>query len=276
MKFKNAKIDCVDSFNNFDKESYEAVQECCKRGIFDYEEQLTTEYFDAIEVPPAPLISVQMHRMGCIDHNICSKDEECFEDQGKVACRCKKGFYNIAGKCQDKDECSMNIHNCTLTHKACVNTHGSFICDKCLDGYEITAFPYDNYESDDLICKDIDECERKSHKCSQDQKCENTEGKYRCINECAEGFHRVRGECVDINECKTNNSCQYECRNLRGSFKCVCPDGYHFDKAGKCTDTNECWRSSCKANEVCTNVHGSYRCENIDCPTNYTRQQNST
>lgn len=275
MKFKNAKIECVGSFKTFDRESQEAVLECCKGDDFDYEEPPTTEYNDTTEVPPAPLMSSQILRMGCDDHNICGNDEECFERDGNVDCRCKSGFENFEGKCHDKDECRMGLHNCTKIHKACVNTHGSFLCDKCLDGYEITAFPYDYYESEDLICVDIDECARKSHKCSPDQKCENIEGNYRCVNECAKGFHRVRGECVDIDECETKNPCHFECKNIPGSFECVCPDGYYLDDAGKCTDINECWRTPCGADEVCTNVHGSYRCENISCPTYYKPQEDS-
>jgi len=32
---------------------------------------------------------------------------------------------------------------------------------------------------------------------------------------------------VDVDECRTSaNNCRYACKNIVGSFVCICPDGY--------------------------------------------------
>lgn len=37
---------------------------------------------------------------------------------------------------------------------------------------------------------------------------------------------------ADLNECLTDGICGYgaQCINVKGSYKCQCPDGYKFDK----------------------------------------------
>lgn len=112
------------------------------------------------------------------------------------------------------------------------------------------------------IFSDIDECQDGSHMCRYSQICQNTIGGYGCI--CPRGYRTqgvglpclgrmptvshnavnlvllnldtVNGEitirtwvllCVsDIDEClQTPNPCAHQCRNVPGSFRCLCPPG---------------------------------------------------
>ena len=38
---------------------------------------------------------------------------------------------------------------------------------------------------------------------------------------------------IDINECNGDHKCQHACQNTRGSFTCLCPDGYQLKHDGK-------------------------------------------
>lgn len=105
---------------------------------------------------------------------------------------------------------------------------------------------------------DIDECHDGSHMCRYTQICQNTVGGYGCV--CPRGY-RTQGvglPCLgmsgwyfntdlteiyilyilyiwsnlsfvllsDIDEClQTPNPCAYQCRNVPGSFRCLCPPG---------------------------------------------------
>lgn len=38
---------------------------------------------------------------------------------------------------------------------------------------------------------------------------------------------------TDINECEVRDTCQHECMNTPGSYRCVCPAGYRLMTNGK-------------------------------------------
>lgn len=70
--------------------------------------------------------------------------------------------------------------------------------------------------------------------------------------------------CVDVNECTTkDHKCKglAECRNEKGSYSCVCPNGYLLAPDNSCEDINECNFYLCPYNSKCINTPGSYRCE---------------
>lgn len=113
---------------------------------------------------------------------------------------------------------------------------------------------------------DVDECTEGSHACRYNQICQNAAGSYRCS--CPPGY-RTLGTgwpCLgtswaltvtplrcsslsfphpaaaphffpppDINEClHFPPPCAFECRNLRGSYECLCPAGKTLLPGGQC------------------------------------------
>ena len=67
-----------------------------------------------------------------------------------------------------------------------------------------------------------------------------------------------------MDECATPaNNCKFACKNLIGSFMCICPEGFtQVGMTDDCRDVNECASNAnlCK-NGHCVNTKGSYQCE---------------
>lgn len=67
-----------------------------------------------------------------------------------------------------------------------------------------------------------------------------------------------------MDECVTPaNNCKFQCKNLVGSFMCICPPGYtQVGLTDDCKDINECLNEPdlCQ-NGQCINLQGSYRCD---------------
>ncbi|XP_070620461.1 latent-transforming growth factor beta-binding protein 4 isoform X4 [Erythrolamprus reginae] len=62
---------------------------------------------------------------------------------------------------------------------------------------------------------------------------------------CPRGFLRTNGSCVDVDECQEGNFCHNgQCTNTRGSFACLCHEGYILDSS----------RSSCISHHVISEV----------------------
>lgn len=68
---------------------------------------------------------------------------------------------------------------------------------------------------------------------------------------------------TDVDECVTPaNNCKFACKNLIGSFVCICPEGYAQIGTDECKDINECAGDNpniCQ-NGYCINQPGSYKC----------------
>nr|CAD7456485.1 unnamed protein product [Timema tahoe] len=130
-------------------------------------------------------------------------------------------------------------------------------------------------------------CERLRWRC--DQVCQEVEGKPVCS--CYRGFRLQGSNCVDVDECVTNNGgcedlcintcfvfqtwtnvdecvtnnggCEDLCINTPSSYHCQCPKGLRLSVNGKtCLDINECLlrngHGPCQ--DTCTNLHGGYTC----------------
>ncbi|XP_060113932.1 latent-transforming growth factor beta-binding protein 4 [Heteronotia binoei] len=65
---------------------------------------------------------------------------------------------------------------------------------------------------------------------------------------CPQGFRRQNGSCVDIDECQERLYCRSngDCTNTRGSFACLCHEGYILDSS----------RSSCISHHVISEAKG--------------------
>ncbi|MBN2337545.1 MAG: hypothetical protein JXP48_03310 [Acidobacteria bacterium] len=91
---------------------------------------------------------------------------------------------------------------------------------------------------------------------------------------CPRGYTKdSRGECVDINECLTDNGgCDplTSCTNTPGGRTCgACPPGYTGNGLSGCVDINECLADNggCDPLTSCTNTPGGRTCG--DCPSGY-------
>uniref|UniRef100_A0A3P9NVH8 Fibulin 2 n=1 Tax=Poecilia reticulata TaxID=8081 RepID=A0A3P9NVH8_POERE len=198
---------------------------------------------------------------------------------------------------RDVDEC-LSAHGCQLNER-CVNTRGSYVCQRlitCPPGYQI---------SND-VCEDIDECMMGNHNCGDGLVCLNTAGSFRCNPKpvCPAGYKQdVLLNCIDIDECTTLTqpcSSGFTCVNTAGSYICnrkiTCSRGYHASPEGsRCvgkicshlhrmhessvliyrskvnlsradlsrrnTYINECWRYPGRlCAQTCENTPGSYEC----------------
>ncbi|CAL4183931.1 unnamed protein product, partial [Meganyctiphanes norvegica] len=179
----------------------------------------------------------------------------------------------------DEDECSLGTDNCNEATHFCINTHGSFTCQKkgapgdppqCPAGYK--------YNTQKSSCEDVNECAEGLHVCEpESESCRNTVGAYECDVTCDEGFgySSLINTCVDKDEC-LDVPCEvgYECHNTAGSYNCVhqpssfCPAGYKPSNASVtgCQDVDECaegFHTCLLDKEVCINEVGQYRCEDI-------------
>ncbi|XP_074538229.1 fibulin-2-like [Halichoeres trimaculatus] len=199
-------------------------------------------------------------------------EQHCSSIGGRPQCSCFPGFSLMADgrSCEDTNEC-LSAHACQLNER-CVNTAGSYICQRL-----ITCPP--GYQINNDICEDINECAQQSHNCGPGFECVNTEGSFRCnpTLQCSVGFNRDSlGGCRDIDECSAlAQPCSpgFNCINTVGSFVCqrrlICSRGYHSSPDGsRCIDVDECQSGlhRCGEGQLCHNLPGSFRCE---CQTGY-------
>ena len=168
------------------------------------------------------------------------------------------------GRCHDINEC--------ITYNdqfgTCKNTEGSFTIT-CEQGFKLQDFQGG-------MCLDINECESGVNNCAY--KCMNTIGSYNCycdgdsklaengrdcvprrVLKCESGFEVQGGVCVDVDECQGDHGCGFNCRNLEGSYQCVCDRGYELlSDALNCADIDECATGRNVCRQRCVNDHGSY------------------
>ncbi|XP_030853395.1 hemicentin-1 isoform X1 [Strongylocentrotus purpuratus] len=225
----------------------------------------------------------------CEEHNPCQINQDCINQQGRYRCItvCQQGFEKARnGSCIDINECRTNRHECAAT-QTCMNSMGSYAC-LCPRGFR----------AEGRRCNDINECANRP--CTY--QCRNLQGDYECICspgmmrapdrktcigyeqkvepptvlDCMNGWRRVAGRCVDVNECQLAHPCRYRCVNTEGSFMCECPPGYRLsaDRVS-CDDINECVEHNiqCGGNDLCFNRQGNYSCLETSCPQYYERER---
>lgn len=169
---------------------------------------------------------------------------------------------------------------------ACNENGGSYACT-CRQGFKLAA--------DGRSCVDFNECTDARRCAGDNSRCVNTVGGFQCV--CKDGYSKVRGVCVDVNECMSA-PCEHNCDNLPGSYKCscykgfkedpkephrcqlhcgereclaecdpndrytcYCPGGYILEEREQenvCIDLDECSNSFC--DQFCKNTYGDYVC----------------
>lgn len=161
---------------------------------------------------------------------------------GSYSCMCETGYQLAADghRCEDVDDCKQGPNPCP---QLCFNTEGGFEC-RCYDGYELV---------DGECVEQLDPCF--GSKCEyQCQPVNSTH--YNCI--CAEGFAPKPDDPDRCEMFCNETSCPADCDPNSPSF-CQCPEGFILDEGSICTDIDECSQGECLTNE-CRNLPGSYEC----------------
>jgi len=114
-----------------------------------------------------------------------------------------------------------------------------------------------------------------------------------CQKPTCDNFVRVKGTCCDYTcpapvtdapltttggVCDGDTTCQYQCTEVNGAKKCVCPAGYE-ERDNECRDINECevTPNICKSRNdgtECFNTLGGHQCLKLTCPAKFYRKQN--
>ncbi|XP_064408698.1 latent-transforming growth factor beta-binding protein 4 [Latimeria chalumnae] len=195
----------------------------------------------------------------CLEGDYCFPNGECLNTVGSYNCLCAEGFMTSpeGSLCLDVDECSRGA----CQGGQCTNTEGSFQCS-CQPGFR--------FHTENAACLDIDECAESQGSVCGARRCENTPGYFRCVTVCETGYiGTAAGVCADVDECLNSTVCGSHtvCRNLVGSYQCLCDQGYEAASGGRhCVDVNECetMQGACGM-AICENVEGSFLCI---CPSN--------
>lgn len=210
----------------------------------------------------------------CDDINECAQrhshrcPEVCVNTPGSFHCSCRPGrvLYSHTFYCQDcplgtyKDD---ELNQCV---KCPANSHtrgrASTSKEDCICNQGYRGSP-----ADGLPCQDIDECEEKTLRCSDD--CVNILGSAFCS--CPLGM-RLKPDnltCEDIDECTENpRICSQLCTNTHGSYVCSCNPGYTLspNDSYRCIDNDECATRNHGCSHTCVNFDGGYYCK---CPEGF-------
>uniref|UniRef100_A0A3Q3NGU6 Fibulin 2 n=1 Tax=Mastacembelus armatus TaxID=205130 RepID=A0A3Q3NGU6_9TELE len=233
----------------------------CVQDKVDEENRLKEDDRGATE-PTSPLPSSHPSSPlnPCEGNSPC--EQQCIPVGGRSQCSCFSGFSlrTDGHSCEDINEC-LSVHACQQSER-CVNTAGSYSCQRvitCPPGYQINSD----------VCEDIDECGALAQPCSPDFNCINTAGSFMCQRKiiCNRGYHASPdgSRCIDVDECQSSlHRCKEGqlCHNLPGSYRCECQTGYQYDSFRRmCVDINECWRYPGRlCAQTCENTPGSYEC----------------
>ncbi|XP_071826466.1 uncharacterized protein [Apostichopus japonicus] len=147
----------------------------------------------------------------------------------------------------------------------CNFEYGQHTCT-CQDGFRKNAVTQE--------CEDINECDGGDFCTTGFQMCNNLIGSYECT--CRDGTTLIDGLCQDVNECELDNPCtgNRDCTNTLGSYRCTCSPGFEVSFTD-CIDINECARDPnvcSRDGEECTNLEGSFRCDNVTCLQGFRRE----
>ncbi|XP_014639891.1 PREDICTED: latent-transforming growth factor beta-binding protein 2 isoform X1 [Ceratotherium simum simum] len=188
----------------------------------------------------------------CLTPGVCAHGK-CINLEGSFRCSCEQGYKVTSDEkgCQDVDECASRA---SCPAGLCLNTEGSFACSACESGYWVNE--------DGTACEDLDECAFPG--VCPSGVCTNTAGSFSC-KDCEEGYRPspLGHTCEDVDECEDlQSSCLGgECKNMAGSYQCLCPQGFQLANGTVCEDVDECvGEEYCAPRGECLNSHGSFFC----------------
>ncbi|GAA6218840.1 uncharacterized protein LOC108887940 isoform X4 [Lates japonicus] len=209
---------------------------------------------------------------------------------GDVHSYCQHGgtWSGVTPVCLELTPCSVNNGGCSQLcshNNQSSNQNQTTTQCHCRPGFTLL--------DDRQTCRDTDECAVNQGRGPCMEQCHNSPGSYRCsctyghilagdghscIAECPPGYKKqlttpenstaqaLLEECVDVNECQEER-CEWQCVNLPGSHRCICPKGYTLHRDGqRCKDINECSRKNGGCSHLCVNQNGGYKCA---CPPSH-------
>ncbi|XP_039739733.1 latent-transforming growth factor beta-binding protein 2 isoform X8 [Pteropus medius] len=188
----------------------------------------------------------------CLTPGVCAHGR-CINLEGSFRCSCEQGYEVTSDEkgCQDVNECASRA---SCPTGLCLNTEGSFACSACDSGYWVNE--------DGTACEDLDECAFPG--VCPSGICTNTAGSFSC-RDCDQGYRPspLGHTCEDVDECEDpQSSCiGGECKNMAGSYQCLCPQGFQLANGTVCEDVDECMGEEyCAPHGECLNSHGSFFC----------------
>ncbi|XP_077910242.1 fibulin-5 isoform X4 [Halichoerus grypus] len=182
----------------------------------------------------------------------------CLPSPGYAQQQCTNGFDldRSSGQCLDIDECR-TIPEACRGDMMCVNQNGGYLCIPRTN--PVYRGPYSNPYSNPYSGPYPAAAPPLSAP------------NYPTISRpliCRFGYQMDESnQCVDVNECATENPCVQTCVNTYGSFICRCDPGYELEDDGvHCSDMDECSFSEFLCQHECVNQPGTYFCS---CPPGY-------
>ncbi|NXJ85809.1 FBLN7 protein, partial [Trogon melanurus] len=220
--------------------------------------------------PAVPLNGRMLGRNLRVGHDIHFVCDAGFRLAGSETrtCRHDRTWSGSQPFCRSIDDCSSNP---CANSGTCVDGNQGYTC-LCPRGWSGPSCQTPIYAS---LPPPADWVAPSNASFSRQPRCaEGRSGSRRCS--CDAGFQMRAGTmCHDVDECQLFQSnpqtriCLYECLNLPGSYRCLCPPGYvlHADR-NTCEDVNECAgkQHNCTQGELCINTFGGHHCVRPKCP----------